>query len=487
MMRVHTDRKRFSGDRFAAIGERIQSQPRYKRQSRVYLFSFPLQASRQVCDRGGNLGRIRRHGHFINFSSRGNQGSGGRLPIEAQRRIASRYQSGIHRSHERVHTHVPNFIVFVQWAEWLSKQTGIKLPSILSLQRDGAPQKWRAQESGDSLGAMIGKRVEPDFTPGLSIEGRNVIQGKQVTFGGFAAVEVQHNDGLSVAPRRRVRVFLGRTAQLEGSIGGELHGLRGEQSRGLMMTVSCVHTSPAIDHDVWAEASNHADHVLEDLVAPDAFRFLRRLGIAKIFGSREVEPHAVATRRFQQFLRADQSELRRLFGTKIVLAAFAACQGKQRHIRVKPPSKIGEHGAALVVGMSGHVEDPRGDASSLDRLDSFRQAGPCPRRWWELRERGGGQNCDYGASHQDKNRQTLKIGIHATSTAMLHGTLTLNRQPSTANLQRAIVSLPAREPETRESPVRFPQAPTFASGRFARRATPIRSWSVRRARDTTTS
>src|SRR5713226_721541 len=132
---------------------------------------------------------------------------------------------------------------------------------------------------------MIGKRVESQFTPGFSVEWRNLIQGKQVTLGGLAPVEVQQDYGLSVAPWRQVLFFHRRAVQLERRICRDLHCLRGEKSRGLMMSVACMHAAPAVNHQVRAKSADHTDHVLEDLVAPNPFRFLRRLRIAKIFSS----------------------------------------------------------------------------------------------------------------------------------------------------------------------------------------------------------
>ena len=114
--------------------------------------------------------RIRRHGHFIDFSTCGNEGIDGRFPIQPQSRVAGRHQRGIHGSHERVHAHVANLVVLVQGAERLSQKCGIELTAVLALEGDGAPQKRRAQKSGDPLRAMIGERVEPDFTPGFPIE-----------------------------------------------------------------------------------------------------------------------------------------------------------------------------------------------------------------------------------------------------------------------------------------------------------------------------
>src|SRR5437870_7307468 len=102
-----------------------------------------------------------------------------------------------------------------------------------------------------------------------------------------------------------------------------------------MMSVAPVHAAPTINHHVRAKSPDYPDHILEDLIAPDLFRFLRCFRISKILGAREIEFHAVASRRRQQFLRADQSQLRSLFGAQIVLAALAACEGEQSNLRVQ--------------------------------------------------------------------------------------------------------------------------------------------------------
>ena len=144
MMRVHPHREGLSGDDLAAISGRIQSQSCDESQSRVYFFPFPLQTSRQGYDRCGDLVGNRGHRHFIDFSACGNQGTGGRLPIEPQHGIPCRHQGGIHGSHERVNTHIPGFIVFVQWAEWLCEQGRFELLAVFTLECDGAPQERRA-------------------------------------------------------------------------------------------------------------------------------------------------------------------------------------------------------------------------------------------------------------------------------------------------------------------------------------------------------
>src|SRR3981189_2466730 len=158
-----------------------------------------------------------------------------------------------------------------------------------------------------------------------------------------------------------------------------------------MMSVAPVHAAPAVNHNVGAKSADYADHVLENLVAPDLLRFLGRFRIAKIFGSREVELHAISPRCRQQFLCTDQSQLWRLFGAEVILTTFAACQGEQRDIRMEPACKIGKRRSAFIIRMSRHVEDSGCNSGVLDRFDGFRQAGSGPWRWRELSENGSGQ------------------------------------------------------------------------------------------------
>ena len=93
-----------------------------------------------------------------------------------------------------------------------------------------------------------------------------------------------------------------------------------------MMAVAGVHAAEIVEDDVRAKFADHADHVLQNGVAPDFLGFFGRLREAKIARAREIQLHAVAARGGEKFLRADQAELRSLFRAEIVLAAFAARQ-----------------------------------------------------------------------------------------------------------------------------------------------------------------
>src|SRR6267143_2232603 len=131
---------------------------------------------------------------------------------------------------------------------------------------------------------MIGERIKANFSPGLAVKRGNLIQRQEIALRFLAAIQVQHEYGLAIAPWRQILRFECRSLQLESEVGSQLHGLGSEQTCGLVMAMATVHAAPAIDDDVRAEAPNDADHVFKNLVAPDFLGFLGSLRIAKIFG-----------------------------------------------------------------------------------------------------------------------------------------------------------------------------------------------------------
>src|SRR5690349_24022043 len=147
--------------------------------------------------------------------------------------------------------------------------------------------------------------------------------------------------------------------QLKRGIRRELYGFRREQPGSLVMSVSPVDATPPVDHHVWPKLADDADHILQDLVAPNSLRLLGSFRKTEILGARKVESYAVAPGRREQFLRAYESELRRLFGTKVVLSAFAAGQGEQCDVCMKPASQRRQHRRTFTVGMSRYIKDPR--------------------------------------------------------------------------------------------------------------------------------
>src|SRR5258705_11479596 len=98
-----------------------------------------------------------------------------------------------------------------------------------------------------------------------------------------------------------------RSLHVEGGVGGQLHSFCREEACGLMVAMSAVHSTPPIDDDVRAEAANDADHVFENLVAPDFFGFLGSFRIPKVFRAREIESYAVPACGGEKLLRSNQS------------------------------------------------------------------------------------------------------------------------------------------------------------------------------------
>src|SRR5208337_206579 len=158
------------------------------------------------------------------------------------------------------------------------------------------------------------------------------------------------------------------------------------------MAVASVNAAPSVNHDVGTEFADDTDHVFEDRAAPDFFSLFGSFGVAKITGAREIELHAIAARGGEEFLRADEAELRSLFGAESVLAAFAAGEGEQGHIGVKAAGEIGEDSGAFIVGMCGDVEDARGDASAVNGFNGFGETWAGSRRRRKLGN--GGRNAE---------------------------------------------------------------------------------------------
>ncbi len=170
-----------------------------------------------------------------------------------------------------------------------------------------------------------------------------------------------------------------------------MHSLRRQQTGRLVVPVPAMHATPAIQHHIRAKSSDDADHVLKNLIAPDFLGFFRCLGVAEIFRAREIQLDAIAASGRQQFLRANQSQLRGLLRAKVVLAAFAAGQREQRNIRVQASRQVSKHRAGFIIGMRGDVENARGHPCAFNGLHGFRQAWPCSRRRWKLRVAPGAE------------------------------------------------------------------------------------------------
>src|SRR5580698_4313009 len=131
------------------------------------------------------------------------------------------------------------------------------------------------------------------------------------------------------------------------------------------MSVAAMHATPAVDDDVGTIGADDAHHFSENCIAPDFFRFLGRFRESKIWRTSKKEFYAVASRGGEQFLRADQSQLRRLLRSEIVLSAFTASESEQRDVGVESAGEIGEQGGGFIVRMRSDIENARGDACAV--------------------------------------------------------------------------------------------------------------------------
>ena len=197
------------------------------------------------------------------------------------------------------------------------------------------------------------------------------------------------------------------------------------------MAVASVNTAPAVDDDVRPKGANHAHHVRKYSVTPNSLGFFRRFGEAKIRRASEEKLNAVTASCGEQFLGADQSELRRLLWAKIVLAAFAARKSEKRDIGMKAAGKVSEKGGGLVVWMRGDVQNAGRNSRGVDGLDRFRKSGA---------RTGRGRKLGVCSTWQQKQKhadQSWNETRHIPSTMMQNQRFddpNTPRQPEAANL-----------------------------------------------------
>ena len=255
-----------------------------------------------------------------------------------------------------------------------SKRGGIKRLAAFGGKRNRAAEERGVQETGDALSAVIGKSIETKLAPGFSVERGHLVERQNVARRMFrAALEVENlHRGARTVPGIQIL-----TAQfgIRIGIGGESNRFGSEEAGGLMMAVATVNAAPIVDDNVGAEVPNDTDHVFDDLIAPDFFGFFGGFGKAEVTSACEEEPHAITACGSEQFLGADEAELRSLFGAECVLAAFAAGEGEKSDVGVEATSEISEDGGGFVVGMRGDVENACGDAGAVDGFNGFGEAG----------------------------------------------------------------------------------------------------------------
>src|SRR6516225_6949489 len=256
------------------------------------------------------------------------------------------------------------------------------------------------------------------------------------------------------------------------------------------MAMATVNSAPMVDDDIGAEGADNADHVFEDLVAPDFLRFRGGLGVAKILGAREVELHPIAACGGEQFLGSNQAELGRLLGPERVLTAFPASEREKSDVCVQTACQVGQNRGTFIVRMGRDVENSRGHASRVNGFNGFGKSGACPRSGRKLR---GPLRC----SHNDYKRQTrhTKKPAHVTSrerTETRSLKIEIGRSKSTTLtihelMRKAIVAFHASRSGMRARPAQSLAIPIFAWDPFAKRAKPRRPSSAEQARDRTTS
>ena len=187
-------------------------------------------------------------------------------------------------------------------------------------------------------------------------------------------------------------------------IGRRGEGFLAEDGRRLVLPVSVARRAAEAEQDhVRPVAADHPHHVRQNaVVSPFLQRLVGGARESEIDGAREELLGAVDLPRGQQFLRADDAELRALFGADQVLAAFAARQRKVRRAHVPAAREVGEHGGALVVGVCRDVQHRTQFVQLVQRLFDFGRAGKAAlcRKGSQRREQHSTQNQpDTGITH----------------------------------------------------------------------------------------
>src|SRR6516162_1204431 len=285
---------------------------------------------------------------------------------------------GFPREAERSVSVLEGFAAGEEFAERFSELRGFKTGAIFSNERDLAAQKRGIQEARDSLRVVIHERIESDFPPAFAVKGRDFIKRQNVAFRRIAAVKVEDGSnfpGSLVGRNGYAEPRTGASTRPVGSIGCERDGLGCKDPGGLMVPMTGMHPAPVVDNDIGTERTHDADHVFDDLVAPDFLGFLGSLREAEVPCACEVKLYTVATRGGEQFLSPNKTKLWSLFGPESVLAALAACQREQGDVGVKSAGEIGQHGGAFVIRVRGDVEDAGRDACGVDSLYGLSQTG----------------------------------------------------------------------------------------------------------------
>src|SRR5207249_55814 len=106
-------------------------------------------------------------------------------------------------------------------------------------------EKRRIQERGDPLRAMVGERIDADFAPGLTPKWSDIIQRQNVAGGFLASAFEIKNDGRGCAAAPGRQSFR-KLRWISVLVHGQLHCLRRQEPRSLMMPMPAVHTAPVV-------------------------------------------------------------------------------------------------------------------------------------------------------------------------------------------------------------------------------------------------
>ncbi len=141
-------------------------------------------------------------------------------------------------------------------------------------------------------------------------------------------------------------------------IGGSVEGFAGEDGGCEVMAVCVACFGKAGDDQIGLEATDHPDDIGEDgLVAPDPQGFIRRFGVAKVFGARKELLGSIESAGLEEFMCADHAEQWALFASDQILSTAAPRKREITDAKFSLSCEIGEQTCVFVVWMGGDVED----------------------------------------------------------------------------------------------------------------------------------
>src|SRR5215471_3446960 len=164
---------------------------------------------------------------------------------------------------------------------------------------------------------MIAKSLQSNLPVALAPQWRNFVEREDIA-GRLVREAIDIEDFYTVPGAQAGLQLVGKRLRIRG----HCDRFWCQQTCCLMVSVTAVHTTPVVDHEVRTKSANHAHHVVQELVAPDILGLFGRLRKTKILRAGEVELHSVAARCRQQLLGPYNTKLRSLLGPERILSAF---------------------------------------------------------------------------------------------------------------------------------------------------------------------